>query len=113
MRIGIFDSGIGGLTVLKELVGKYPHNEYIYIGDTLNVPYGDKSMEDLIKFSSKIIDYFIAKNTDIIVIACGTVSSNILEELLKIYSIPIIDIISPTIEYIKKNNYDKIVKGQY
>ena len=48
MRIGLFDSGIGGLTVLKVLKDKFPHNDYIYYGDTKNVPYGDKSKEELL-----------------------------------------------------------------
>ena len=90
MRIGVFDSGIGGLTVLKELVRKYPNNEYIYVGDTLNVPYGEKNKNELFSLSAKIIDYLLLKKIDIIIIACGTVSSNIKDELIRKYSIPII-----------------------
>ena len=56
MRIGIFDSGIGGLTVLKELVYNHPNYEYIYVGDTLNVPYGNKTREQLLKLSYNIIE---------------------------------------------------------
>ena len=47
MKVGVFDSGVGGLTVLKELVNKYPNNHYIYYGDTKNIPYGDKSLDEL------------------------------------------------------------------
>ena len=108
MRIGVFDSGIGGLTVLKELVRKYPNNEYIYVGDTLNIPYGTKSLDELKKLSSNIIDYLIKEEVDLIIIACGTISSNIIEYIKSKYSIPIIDIITPTIKYIKKNNFNKI-----
>lgn len=108
MRIGVFDSGIGGLTVLKELVRKYPNNEYIYVGDNLNVPYGEKNKNELFSLSAKIIDYLLLKKIDIIIIACGTVSSNIKDELIRKYSIPIIDIITPTISYIKENRYKKI-----
>ena len=108
MRIGIFDSGVGGLTVLKEMVDNYPDNEYIYVGDTLNVPYGNKSMDELKNLSSKIVDYLVSKNVDKIIIACGTVSSNISEYLKNKYKIPIIDIISPTIDYIQKKHYKKI-----
>ena len=57
MRIGVFDSGIGGLTVLKRLIDKYPNNEYIYYGDTKNIPYGDKNIEELKVLSSNIIDF--------------------------------------------------------
>lgn len=108
MRIGIFDSGIGGLTVLKELVKFKPNNEYIYIGDTLNNPYGNKSKEDLLKLSCKIIDYLNHQKVDIVIIACGTVSSNLGKELKKIYKTPIIDIISPTIDYLLKSKYNNI-----
>ena len=59
MKIGIFDSGIGGLTVLKRLLTDFPLNEYIYFGDTLNLPYGTKSLEDLEKCADKIIKFLI------------------------------------------------------
>lgn len=108
MRIGVFDSGIGGLTVLKELIKKYPNNEYIYYGDTKNIPYGDKSIDELKTLSSKIIEFLINKKVELIIIACGTISSNIYEYLKDKYDIPIIDIISPTIEYINNSNYKKI-----
>ena len=108
MKIGIFDSGIGGLTVLKELINNKPNNEYIYVGDTLNIPYGNKSREELFKLSTRIIDYLISKGVDMIIIACGTVSSN-LGNILKLhYKIPIIDIISPTINYLKNSDYNNI-----
>ena len=77
MRIGVFDSGIGGLTVLKTLIKKYPNNEYIYYGDTKNLPYGNKSIEELKELSSNIIEFLLKKEVDIIVIACGTISSNL------------------------------------
>lgn len=108
MRVGVFDSGIGGLTVLKELIKKYPNNEYVYVGDTLNIPYGNKSLEQLKVLSSNIIDYLFKNNVDLIIIACGTISSNLVGYLKKKYSIPIIDIISPTIKYIRNHNYNKV-----
>ena len=108
MRIGVFDSGLGGITVLKNLLDRYYNNEYIYYGDTKNVPYGNKSIEELKRLSSNIIEFLISKNVDIIIIACGTISSNISDYLKHKYSIKIIDIISPTIEYLKKCNYNKI-----
>lgn len=108
MRVGIFDSGIGGLTVLHTLLNKYPNNEYIYYGDTLNLPYGNKTKEQLIKLSDKDVQFLISKNVDIIIIACGTVSSNCLDYLKNKYNIPIYDIISPTIDYLNKSNYQNI-----
>ena len=108
MRVGVFDSGIGGLTVLKTLIKKHPNNEYIYYGDTLNLPYGNKTKEELQELSSKDVEFLLSKNVDIIIIACGTVSSNCLEYLKTKYKIPIYDIISPTIEYLNNNKYQNI-----
>lgn len=108
MRVGIFDSGIGGLTVLKTLIDNYPNNEYIYYGDTLNLPYGNKTKEELNLLASKDIEFLLNKNVDIIIIACGTVSSNCLDYLKNKYQIPIYDIISPTINYLNNSNYKNI-----
>lgn len=108
MRIGLFDSGIGGLNVLNSLRKKYPKCDYIYFGDTLNVPYGNKSKEELYNLSSKIVEFLISKEVDIIIIACGTISSNCYNELKKNYNIKIYDIISPTIDYINNKKYDMV-----
>ena len=64
MRIGLFDSGLGGLTVLKTLMRKYPNNEYIYYGDTLNIPYGDKSKDELLKLARNNVEFLISKKVD-------------------------------------------------
>lgn len=108
MKIGMFDSGIGGLNVLKEFLKKYPNNTYYYYGDTKNIPYGDKDKETLLKLSTNIIKFFEEKEVDLIIIACGTISSNCYLELKEITNIPIYDIISPTINYLNekklKNN---------
>ena len=103
MKIGVFDSGVGGLTVLKELL-KYK-NEYYYYGDNINIPYGTKSKYELQILSSKIIEFLISKDVDIIIIACGTISSNVYEYLKNKYDIPIYDIISPTLNYLKDKTY--------
>ena len=103
MRVGIFDSGMGGLTVLKSLIDKYPNNHYIYFGDTLNLPYGNKSIEKLKKLASKIVEFLIEKKVDIIIIACGTISSNCYSYLKEKYDVPIYDILSPTLEYLKED----------
>ena len=108
MRIGVFDSGIGGLTVLKKIMKKYPNNEYIYYGDTKNMPFGDKSIDELKIISSNIIELLIARKVDIIVIACGTISSNLLHYLKRKYSIPIYDIISGIVNYLNNSNYENI-----
>ena len=108
MRIGVFDSGIGGINVLSCLIKKYPNNEYIYFGDTKNLPYGDKTKDELMKLASNAIDFLIKKKVELIIIACGTISSNCYDELKKKYSIPLYDIISPTIKYLKKCDLNKI-----
>lgn len=108
MRVGIFDSGIGGLTVLKNLYHHYPNNEYIYYGDTLNLPYGNKTQEELNKLSHKDVEFLLSKDVDLIIIACGTVSSNCYTYLKNNFNIPIYDIISPTINYINNSEFKNI-----
>lgn len=108
MKIGMFDSGLGGLTVLKEFVKKYPNNIYIYYGDTKNIPYGDKTKQELIKLIREIITFFEKEKVDMIIIACGTISSMCLNEIRQMTNILIYDVISPTIEYLQKTNQNKI-----
>lgn len=108
MRIGIFDSGIGGINVLSCLRKKYPNNDYVYFGDTINLPYGDKSIDELYRLARNAISFLLTKNVDIIIIACGTISSNCYSELKDEYNIPLYDIISPTIEYLNNCEYQNI-----
>ena len=108
MRVGVFDSGIGGLTVLKNIFRHYPNNEYIYFGDTLNLPYGNKTKEELNNLSSLDVEFLLSKKVDMIIIACGTISSNCIDYLKNKYNIPIYDIISPTINYLNNSNYQNI-----
>ena len=102
MRVGVFDSGIGGLTILKSLLENHPNNEYIYFGDTLNVPYAEKTNDQLKDLSDKIIRFLISKKVDMIVIACGTISSSIYDEIKNKYDVPIYDIINPITNQLKK-----------
>lgn len=99
--IGIFDSGVGGLTVLSEIKKALPEENYIYLGDTLNFPYGPKSKDEIIKYSVNNVNFLISQNVKQIVIACGTATSQALETLRSNYDIPIIGIIEPTVSYIK------------
>ena len=108
MRVGVFDSGIGGLTVLKKIYKHYPNNEYIYFGDTLNLPYGNKTKEELNNLSSLDVEFLLSKKVDMIIIACGTISSNCIDYLKNKYNIPIYDIISPTINYLNNSDYQNI-----
>lgn len=102
--IGMFDSGVGGLTVLKEIRKELPNEEIIYLGDTKNFPYGSKSKESIIEISIKCCDFLISKNVKLIIIACGTVTSQAIDTLQKHFSIPIIGIINPTVDYLYNNN---------
>jgi len=92
MKIGVIDSGIGGLTVLKSLLNRCPNHEYVYFGDTFNLPYGEKNKEDIIKYANNMIKFLESLSVDVIVIACGTISS-LKNELSS--SVRLIDIISP------------------
>lgn len=106
--IGIFDSGVGGLTVLAEIRKILKNENIIYLGDTKNFPYGDKRKEDIIKFSENNIKFLIHKGAKTIIIACGTATSQALDIVKEKYDIPIIGIIEPTVEYIKSRNIDKV-----
>lgn len=99
--IGIFDSGVGGLTVLAEIKKLLPNQDIIYLGDTLNFPYGSKTKEEIIKYSKQNIEFLLSQNVKTIVIACGTATSQALETVQKVYDVPIIGIIEPTVNYIK------------
>ncbi len=102
MKIGIFDSGIGGINVLKAVMKKYPNQEYIYFGDTIHLPYGDKTKEQLMEFGTNIIRFFEEQQVDMIIIACGT-CSGMVEEYQRKTDIPIYDIITPTVAYVKSH----------
>lgn len=102
--IGMFDSGIGGLTVFEEVKKQNPNEKIIYLGDTKRFPYGSKSKETIIEISKQCVEFLINKNVKLIVIACGTATSQALEILQKEYDVPIIGIIQPTISELKRNN---------
>lgn len=106
--IGIFDSGIGGLTVFSEIRNKLPNESLIYLGDTKNFPYGNKSQNDIISFSMRITKKLIELHCKAIVIACGTATSQSIDTLTKNFDLPILGIISPTIQYVKNKNISKI-----
>ena len=90
--IGIFDSGIGGLTVLKKIIEILPNEKYIYYADTDNVPYGTKMKEEVKEYIKEAIEFLISKDVKAIVIACNTATSIAVKELRQMYSIPIIGI---------------------
>tara|TARA_B100000214_G_C23951718_1_gene620824 strand:- start:558 stop:1388 length:831 start_codon:yes stop_codon:yes gene_type:complete len=115
-KIGVFDSGVGGLTVLKSLLKLLPNESYLYLGDSANLPYGNKSIDIIEKRSLQICKYFIKeKKVSCLVIACNTASAvffNTLEKKLKkkkwYNKVPIFGVINPVVNHIKNNQYKKI-----
>ena len=97
--IGVFDSGIGGLTVVKRLASALPNENIIYFGDTARVPYGSKSNSTVIEYAIQDAKFLMNKNVKAIVVACNTVSSVALNELGKHFDVPIIGMIEPGAEY--------------
>ncbi len=93
--IGIFDSGIGGLTVLREVYSELPAEDIVYFGDTAHLPYGTKSKETITKFSIDNVKFLQGFGTKIVIVACNTASSLSLDELKKRFSFPIIGVIDP------------------
>ena len=77
--IGVFDSGVGGLTVAREIMRQLPHENIVYFGDTARVPYGSKSKNNILRFSRQIIRFLRTKGVKAIVVACNTVSALALE----------------------------------
>ena len=95
LPIGIFDSGVGGLTVFKEVAGLLPHENIIYLGDTARVPYGTRSPQTVIKYSQEITGFLLRQGIKLLVVACNTSSAVSLPALKKENDIPVIGVIKP------------------
>lgn len=93
--IGVFDSGIGGLTVAREIMRQIPNETIIYFGDTARVPYGSKSKQTIITYSRQIVKFLQTKDVKAIVIACNTASAFALETVSREVSIPVIGVVKP------------------
>lgn len=127
--IGVFDSGVGGLTVLKEIVRDLPHENTIYLGDTARVPYGIRSPETVMRYSFENTQFLSSKDIKLLVVACNTASSISLDAIKERISIPVIGVIAPgakaavkatknkkigvigTEATIRSNSYTKAMKG--
>lgn len=99
--IGVFDSGLGGLTALKEISKILPNENIIYLGDTARVPYGTRSKKTIIKFSIEDANFLASKKVKCIVIACNTSSALAGKELKNKFNIPVFEVITPTLKYAK------------
>ena len=108
MSIGIFDSGLGGVTALNVIKEDYKNKDIVFYGDTCHLPYGDKSKEQIIGYSREIVEYLINKGVEVIVIACNSATSNALDILKEEYNIPIIGVIDPAIKKLLKIGSKKV-----
>jgi glutamate racemase len=91
--IGIFDSGVGGLTVVRSLLEKLPQESFIYFGDTAHVPYGNKSEQELMRYAREIIAFLLDQDVKAIIVACGTHSSITLPRIVEQYDIPLLGVV--------------------
>ncbi len=96
--IGVFDSGIGGLTVLAEIQKLLPNRNIIYLGDTARVPYGTKSKNTIERFALEDVQFLLSRNVQLIVAACNTVSALALPQLRKNFHVPILGVIEPAVQ---------------
>lgn len=107
--IGVFDSGIGGLSVLKQFIKFLPFERYIYLGDTARVPYGNKSYQIVEQYARQSTEFLLEKGVKLIVVACNTVSSIALEAIEKIADVPVIGMIEPAVDAaLRETNNKKI-----
>jgi glutamate racemase len=93
--IGVFDSGVGGLTVLRELRLQIPDEPLVYLGDTARVPYGTKSSPTVLRYAHEAARFLLAQRVKLLVVACNTASAVALEDLARHYSVPVVGVIEP------------------
>lgn len=94
-KIGVFDSGVGGLTVLRELTNRLPHESVVYFGDTARLPYGNRSKGEILRYVREIIAWMMGLEVKMVIMACNTSSALVLEEVRSEFPIPILGIILP------------------
>src|SRR5579872_6185245 len=98
MRIGVFDSGVGGLTVLREVEKEFPHDSFIYFGDTARCPYGPKGDQTIIRYSIENAIFLIDQGVECIIVACHTATSLAIEKLQNTFHVPVIGVIDPAVK---------------
>lgn len=108
--IGIFDSGVGGLTVAHAIKQILPGESLIYFGDTAHLPYGDKSEESIRNYSQRITEFLLEHNSKVVLIACNSASASAFESLKQEFKDKtiIIDVIDPVVDYLDTRNFNKI-----
>ena len=95
--IGIFDSGVGGLTVARAIIDQLPHESVLYIGDTARGPYGPRPLAEVRDFSLETLDFLVEQGVKALVIACNTASAAMLRDARERYSVPVIEVIQPAV----------------
>lgn len=107
--VGVFDSGVGGLTVAREIMRQLPNEKIVYFGDTARVPYGSKSKETIIRYSRQIVRFLETKGVKAIVVACNTASALALEDIRHEIDMPIIGVVKPGAKVAADNTVNKRV----
>lgn len=107
--IGIFDSGIGGLTVVKEIVKLLPNENIIYLGDTARVPYGTRGKETVTEFALELTRYLLSQDVKFLVVACNTITATCFDKIQEISTVPVIGVIEPAVKKIIKTSSTKRV----
>ena len=102
--IGVFDSGIGGLTVVKEIINTLPNESIIYLGDTARVPYGTRGKAVIKKFALELAKYLISKKVKILVVSCNTISATCLKAITEISPVPVIGVVEPAVSLAVKTS---------
>ena len=95
--IGIFDSGVGGLTVARAVKDQLPNESILYVGDTAHSPYGPKPIADVRRYSLEVLDFLVDSGVKLVVIACNTASAAMLRDARERYSVPVVEVIQPAV----------------
>ena len=110
--IGIFDSGVGGLTVARAILDQLPNEAIIYVGDTLNGPYGPQPLAEVRKHALKVMDHLVASGVKLLVIACNSASAAVLRDARERYDVPVVEVIHPAVRravHTTRNNHVAVV----
>ena len=103
MRIGLFDSGIGGFSVLKKVVELFPNTSFIYLADTARLPYGEKKSNEIIQIAEEISSWFNDQSIDVFLVACNTTNAIALDVIKKNLDVPVFDLIGSAASTIKES----------
>jgi len=107
MRVGVFDSGLGGFTVLKSLVDHRCFDEIVYFGDTARVPYGSKDRNTVVRYALEALEFFENHDLDLLIVACNTVSVVGLEAMQEMASYPVVGVVEPGVQALAASLPDK------